>query len=492
MNVPLAVRILNGPHEGAEMEIPQEGITLGRDDTCDLIIFDPYLTPRHLRLVPQDGGKLILSPLEGNVQVGGIQINEDTVVESPTQVITVGETQLAVGHAGQEWPTVAWPLAHQMPEDLVASALPSLTTTLRGKKNLPRRIFLGSTIVLFLGFATYFAYREISKKTPTSLTSSAQRFRDVLPISPFWKKFLPSRFSSAKSASSQSSVASKTPQYFTVKPASSRSSGAASSMTLLEAQVSRSLLKKVPNIVFSVNELEGRKQFDIWVRGEEAATAVRRILNQASPPLSYRITDLAQVESSALTLAQLFGLSIQVHMEPEGIAIWSGYQLEDKNWRNFSVHVIRELSAIRDQRCEIVFGTELVPKLRQELQQQGYPDVRPIASEEGIRLEGVVPKGQKLTWKDWVEQLQGKYASQVSITDCIGMDTVAKMSLKEYFPSQVVGISGAIMPWISLADGSKLFPGAKLKRGYILEAIAGNTLRLEGPEGTLNFSLSTL
>lgn len=476
------------------MEIPKEGIVLGSDDDCDLIIFDPHLAPRHLRILPQKGGVLILTPLEGEVSLDGLPIKEDTVLKSPAQVITAGETHFVAGIADQEWPEVVIPESkgshlsdEQLSVELTASdaaAAGEEKGRNEKKKNILPNILIGGGAIILVGTGAFFAYGLVAKKLknpapqPAVLVTSTSSQKS----SSFWEKILPKRSSQVETESAQSPIDS------------GKAATLQWSRALPEVRITQELFEKVPGIVFSINAETSRKQFSVWVRGETAATLARRILDRASPPVAYQLIDLSQLETSAMTLAQVYGMALRLRVEPEGIAFWSGYLKDDKNWRNFFPHISQDLPGIRDNRSEIIFGSILLPKLLQELREQGFStEIRPVAAEDGIRLEGFLPKEQSEKWKSWMTQLRTRYASLAFISDQVTSKVPrTDVALKEFFPSQVIGIAGSIMPWVSLADGTKLFPGARLKKGYTLEAITAESLQLSGPEGSLKFSLSRL
>ncbi|PWU11420.1 MAG: EscD/YscD/HrpQ family type III secretion system inner membrane ring protein [Verrucomicrobia bacterium] len=487
------VKVLDGPHQGAQMEVSKEGIVLGSDDACDLIIFDPNVAPRHLQVLPQENGSVSLIPLEGEVALNGLPINEKAVINSPTQVITAGSTHFVVGLANQEWPEVTIPESTQTnhePDEQISVELATQNVsasteagevgTDKKTKNILPRVLIGSSAIILVGAGAFFAYELIAKKLqkpgPITTVVGLPSEKSVS----FWERISPKKTSIVRTATAQPSLAlekTKTLKWPT-QP--------------VEVRVTQALFENVPGVLFSINSEAKRKQFNVWVRGEAAVAVARRILDQASPPLTYNLIDLSQLETSATTLAQLYGLSLHLRIEPEGIAFWSGYLKDDKNFKDFFSQISRDLPTIRDNRSEIIFGSQLIPKLLKEIQDQGFSDVRPVATEEGIRIEGYLQKDQMEKWKHWMTELRGKYTSLAFISDQVGSGTPTNITLKEFFPSQVIGIAGSIMPWVSLADGTKLFPGAKLKKGYTLEAITSDSLRLTGPEGPRKFTFTTL
>src|SRR5215470_8699361 len=98
------IRILNGLHEGAEMKIPAGGVVVGNDEKCDLILCDAKLVSRHMQLIPV-GESVILRPLNGTVFLNQTTVRGDIRVKSSKQIVTIGDTFLAIKHPSE----VGWP-----------------------------------------------------------------------------------------------------------------------------------------------------------------------------------------------------------------------------------------------------------------------------------------------------------------------------------------------------------------------------------------------
>lgn len=62
----LSVRILSGLHAGARMTLADGDWIAGRDDSCDIILADGGIAPRHVCLTVK-GGVLKAAALDGEV-----------------------------------------------------------------------------------------------------------------------------------------------------------------------------------------------------------------------------------------------------------------------------------------------------------------------------------------------------------------------------------------------------------------------------------------
>ncbi|MBV6322485.1 FHA domain-containing protein [Duganella violaceipulchra] len=57
----LELRVLTGLHAGAALPLDSQAVLLGSDEACDVILLDPDILPRHMRLLPSDGHWLLES-----------------------------------------------------------------------------------------------------------------------------------------------------------------------------------------------------------------------------------------------------------------------------------------------------------------------------------------------------------------------------------------------------------------------------------------------
>lgn len=102
------LKILSGPHLGAEVLLDQDRYTLGRDDACEIILNDLEVADAHLTLcVAQD--RLRLTALGGSFLVDGREVGGTDAQVDFYQVVTMGNTRFAVGPGDAEWPGLTLP-----------------------------------------------------------------------------------------------------------------------------------------------------------------------------------------------------------------------------------------------------------------------------------------------------------------------------------------------------------------------------------------------
>ncbi|MCL4818303.1 MAG: FHA domain-containing protein [Vicinamibacteria bacterium] len=78
----------------AEAALPR-GLVLGRDPSCDLVVSDGRVSSRHLRVIPQQGGLLLLDVGSANgVAVNGRPVTKALI--SPSDQVTLGSMRIDV------------------------------------------------------------------------------------------------------------------------------------------------------------------------------------------------------------------------------------------------------------------------------------------------------------------------------------------------------------------------------------------------------------
>lgn len=99
------VRLLTGLQQGAEAPL-SDGVdyVLGRDEACDLVLWDESVAPRHLLLRAESGGMLRVRALEQPLVLRDQHLEPDGVLELATAAtLRAGALVLAVGPSDTDW-----------------------------------------------------------------------------------------------------------------------------------------------------------------------------------------------------------------------------------------------------------------------------------------------------------------------------------------------------------------------------------------------------
>lgn len=102
------IKILSGPHQGAEVAIGEGEILIGSSLESDLILSDTLIAPNHLK-IHIEKGEIAITPLADKVYLDGYLIPQEPKLIHTFQYITLGSTHLVIGPSGELWPTLSPP-----------------------------------------------------------------------------------------------------------------------------------------------------------------------------------------------------------------------------------------------------------------------------------------------------------------------------------------------------------------------------------------------
>lgn len=111
----LLLKILSGPHKGAEMELTPGDWTMGSSSACDLVLSDQGVMEEHLLLRVEEDASIVLHPLHGAaVLLDGAPLPEEGASLLPYVVFSLGETQACTGPVKEAWPEISLPVPVQL------------------------------------------------------------------------------------------------------------------------------------------------------------------------------------------------------------------------------------------------------------------------------------------------------------------------------------------------------------------------------------------
>ncbi|ABM30007.1 type III secretion system inner membrane ring subunit SctD [Nitratidesulfovibrio vulgaris] len=106
----IILRVFSGPHTGAEVVLPPGDHVIGTEDSCDIILSDGGLAPRHVSIgvtagVPGAPSTVRITPLDGPVRYDDAEVPATGVTLAPATPCHIGETCLAWNTPGAPWET---------------------------------------------------------------------------------------------------------------------------------------------------------------------------------------------------------------------------------------------------------------------------------------------------------------------------------------------------------------------------------------------------
>lgn len=99
------LKIISGPHQGAEILLKPGRLVVGSHADCDLVLHDVLVAAQHFALTLDKSG-LTVEPLEGRVFNQGKRVEAKGTVRE-FGFVTAGTTHLVVGPAAARWPLLS-------------------------------------------------------------------------------------------------------------------------------------------------------------------------------------------------------------------------------------------------------------------------------------------------------------------------------------------------------------------------------------------------
>jgi type III secretion system YscD/HrpQ family protein len=100
------LKVVAGPHQGAEVALHPGKTLVGSDDECDVVLHDVLIAPQHLELeLGQEG--VFAAPLGGRIFVGGKRVREARQTVPDFTFLSLGGTHLVIGPAKGSWPLLS-------------------------------------------------------------------------------------------------------------------------------------------------------------------------------------------------------------------------------------------------------------------------------------------------------------------------------------------------------------------------------------------------
>lgn len=201
--------------------------------------------------------------------------------------------------------------------------------------------------------------------------------------------------------------------------------------------------------------------------------------------LAFSETDLHEAVSYLASLVGYSDLRISRGTTAGSVDI-SGAIIADNTWRTF-LHSLQELEGLK--RWEIknltVMNTQELLSLVKELKLLGMVSIE--RHKQVFTITGLLSEKQRVALNDAIKKLTGGNTERISFQNMAPANASDAL-----FPTPVVSVGGSkAKPFIELADGSRLQPGAKLANNYEIVAIdASRGIDLLGNDQLLHYTFN--
>lgn len=449
MEKKVLLKILSGPHLGAEILLREGEYVVGSDDHCDIVLNDIAMAPRHARL-SLSGEGVHITPLEGSFSMAGTEAEEEGLPLDFFHPAVLGSTYFALGPAEEKWPAVVVPETlpgqgkEESPgtvqesaggeekepgehEDLEANS--DYYGRLKSKITAKPAIFSGGVlfvIVLLLFFAWHFARTEEQKKPLPDQEKIARVQRELKSLN-------------------------------------------------------------CPDLKAAPSE-NGAITITGYVQTREQEQKIIEAFKKSSYAISYAIKPMEKLADSARGVMEAHGLAVKVKSGGPGVIILKGY-VTDQAGKDKAICAIREdLPAVSRIEDQTLSRDEMEADVSEVLEKFGLKGkIRVEALKGHILATGSLIASETADWKQAREALQQRYEDGPLIKETIEIKKPERSKsaaarnrtgLKLDLTLPIKGVNLEPNKYITLEGGAKYFEGGRMENGWTIKSITSDHMVL--------------
>jgi len=451
------LKLLSGPHVGAQAAVPAEPLIIGSSDEADVVLSDPHIAPRHCKLYTTAEGVQVERE-EGVLYLDGKKTADSKFTLAPGHILTLGSTHLAIGPKGQPWPTLVLPEIREIEEATEeekpaeevtpeVDAPPAVAQKPSGKKRrfpIPAGWIAATVIVLVAITAGFLSYNAGKEPRPTFSPTQEVEFEENR----------------------------------------GRNSEAA------ERKIAEQIEKQFPTVQVQFVEVSGKRHLQLWGRQLEQMAAARAFVNNLETTPLVDFINVNELEVSLRELGTLFGYRLDVNVTEPGVARWFGYIPKKEDWDQLAKRITNDMKLIKANILDLTYGTDLEKELKAQLASAkvgGGLDIR--LEPQGITLAGMLPASTVETVQKEIQKFEDQHP-EIEIKEQWNTGNVKPPS-GMLLGSSISGVFvGDGASWVTLSNGQRLFLGAKLAGDYTLQDIRREQLTLTGPNGSIQIPIN--
>ncbi len=449
LNLSYSLKVLSGPHIGAEVNLSDKTWIIGRAEVCDIVLLDETLNEQHAKIFLKDGKVFCESFEDATVIVEGVTIEGPTELKN-FQAILCGKTLLSVGPSNEVWPEISLKIVESNEKVEEQTEMKGVEEK---QKNSQRFLFLlkfknktwllrGGLILFFTILGTFALFRSRDSKVPeqekktfpiVSLKSSIEKVLNEFNLDPNLTKL---------GLSGKSFIL----QCYTD--------------TLENKKVLQDKLRALPNVSFQSLRIFAQQSF------LEQAKAVLKNLQTVQVLPANKLDTL----------------------------ILKGYLYDMDQLPSIKSRLFNDILGLNALETSLLSQDDVYKLASNLLTQYNLMGLLKIQTmKTGIMVVGNIQATDEPYWKDAQKALKKTFDSICKVLTYVAV--VAPTAVKKlFFPSPIIGVSipNGEPAWVDLEDGERYFEGTLLSSGYILQSISPEGIRLQKNEESVFFTLEEL
>ncbi len=465
------LKVLTGPHQGAEIELPPGAITLGSGSETDVIFDDRTVRDKHIEITDHgENGVRVHFFKSGFVDTRPIEAGNDLDL-ADFEVVSLGTTSICIGPVDQQWPLVRVPdwakLAEQVaPEPAPRKAIGDHVEPREGdiRKSDSEEESREPVVPVVTDFPD-----SVPAKTPVS---KGRRAAGIVILCLIFGLLF---------ASVVLVVG------FGFGPSNGGALPSAAAMPTTD-------WKATLDAISSEYGLKMEQQQEVYIlSGLVQTPQIRDELTRKVLPLEpYVRCDVYtpdQIKTAADAVLRGFEFAVSSTCSDQGVLRLAGWAPSEDAWKRALVRVRNDVPGIVAIEEEVGFLSNVSAQLTADLENAGLTDVRLTLNNGTLTCRGGVPEDRVGEWKNivsaWVSEIPAIESVKDETVPIVTTVTpeessnpaaeVAKMTGLA-LPGPVISATLYPVPSFRTADGSVFFIGARLSDGFVVETITSTEI----------------
>ncbi|MDR0590583.1 MAG: type III secretion system inner membrane ring subunit SctD [Puniceicoccales bacterium] len=488
----LVLKVLSGPHQGAEFDVPEEEIIVGAADECDLIISDVLVANKHMKLGIAEG-HIFIAPLEGNVFVSGKLLREPSAIDN-FQFVTIGATHMMLGEGGAEqWQTVAlgdFPELEKVEEEVTAFAEAAEGgAEERGQVEFAEGENGNETSKLEKSMGNSSA-ALVAGTELTDRESGAERFLKKLfgERRLTWRQiivryalgFVVCLVIALAIAVTWVVLTTKGPTLAPPQPIEKRVQKA------IDALKKRGKIKvsKMPDRSVSVVG---------YVNKMEDSVTIKSAVKSISEDVSVKLMVMEKILSRAMEEARDSKLNVTLKKSEEfGEIVATGYVKKEDAWTNLKSELssIKGITNIRD---EVLTKSSIIDLAKEVLARHRFGNKLEVAAnDEGVEISGTIADIDKDNWAATRDDFEKTFKKKAQVSFRISVSTDRNLTVEKFFGGKIdsVNFNSQGLDWVNIKGGTKYFQGSVLPSGYVIDQVEQDSVTIRNADEVIKLDLN--
>jgi type III secretion system YscD/HrpQ family protein len=478
---PCVLKVLSGPHQGAEMLLSPGTYTVGSSEDCDVILSDALFQGRQFKLtfLPPS---VTMEVIDGTTFLNGKMVGREAVEVPFFQFITVGTTHIVIGPSGEGWPLLraedAPPLDLTPPKETAPQAEEITSMPIAPAITQPNSDALAEAMAL-------------ASDKPLNNAAALEKGLEENKFSPAIKKLMHNRQALIAAAAALAlgggflafeSLTAKTNMAPTVAEAAPLS---------LEERT-----KKIEKILQMHHLEKDLKTFQVqnqvgvegYLKKESDRQSLQKAILREDPRALFQV----QSEENLIQLSQkvLKDMGLAVEITPSstlGTLKASGYILDGAIWEQAKALLASDFTALKPLEDEVLTGKKIQSFLKPLLKENGLTGALECQTlSDKIQVRGVLTEPQGLLWDNIASQLNAKVNERIPIVESI-IRARPEVIEERYFDSAIQSLTTGRFGYVSLKSGEKYFTGSVLPSGYSIVSVETDGITLRKGEAEVVF-----